>query len=149
VKISWTDPRFHNAWLALDRNGNGQIDDLTELFGNFTPQPSSPNPNGFAALAVFDELQNGGNGNGVIDPGDSVYSSLRLWVDVNHDGISQSDELFTLSAAGVFALDLRYFDDKRVDQFGNQFRYRSRIWEERQNHLDQRCYDVFLVVEIK
>lgn len=148
INISWTDARFHNAWLALDRNGNGTIDALSELFGNYTPQPPSATPNGYAALAVFDELRNGGNGNGIIDPGDAVYSALRLWVDRNHDGVSQSDELFTLPAAGIFSIELHYFEDKRVDRYGNQFRYRSWVIN-KDMHSDPRCYDVFLLEEMQ
>jgi hypothetical protein len=68
MQTSWTDKNYSNAWLVLDRNGNGVIDDAAELFGNLTPQPDGPNHNGYKALAVFDDPKNGGNGNGRIDP---------------------------------------------------------------------------------
>jgi hypothetical protein len=73
-QISWTDRAWRNGWLVLDRNGNGRIDNLTELFGDLTPQPPSEERNGFRALAVFDEPANGGDGNGFINPTDAVYS---------------------------------------------------------------------------
>jgi hypothetical protein len=146
--ISWTDPHYHNAWLALDRNGNGRIDSLSELFGNYTPQPASANRNGYAALAVFDDLKNGGNGDGILDPNDAVYAQLRLWIDLNHDGISQPGELFTLPEAGLFSINLRYHEDDWKDQYGNEFRYRSSVVE-RDSSVRNACYDVFLLEELK
>ena len=143
VQMSWTDPAFSNGFLVLDRNGDGVINDATELFGNLTPQPPSETPNGFLALAVFDEPTNGGNDNGFIDPGDAVYGKLRVWIDTNHNGISEPGELHALRELGIERIDLRYRLSRNVDQFGNQFRYRAKIWDAAGRDHDA-CYDVFL-----
>ena len=144
VQTSWTDSAYSNGFLVLDRNGDGVINDGSELFGTETPQPPTTTPNGFNALAVYDLAVNGGNGNGVIDPGDAVWQRLRVWIDSNHDGVSQPNELHALSDFGISQLDLRYRLSLYTDQFGNQFRYEADLQDSLGRKPD-RFYDVMLL----
>ena len=142
--MAWTAPGSGNAFLCLP-DSNGACDDGKDLFGSSTPQPPSSTPNGFAALAVYDQHASGGNGDGVIDARDGIFSSLRLWIDSNHDGISQANEIYTLPQLGITSISLNYKWDQRTDQYGNVFRYRAQI--ERTDSGTHMVYDVFFVVQ--
>ncbi len=150
AKIAWTSADSGNAFLALDRNHNGRIDSGKELFGNLTAQPPSADPNGYLALSEFDKPENGGNGDGIIDSRDAVYSKLLLWIDANHNGISESNELHTLPELRVFSIDLHYHDARRFDEYGNWFHYTAAL---NPDALDgkskdgRRTYDVFFQVD--
>lgn len=147
-QISWTVGSTDDAWLAQDRNSNGVVDDGTELFGNFTAQPTpsgGAEKNGFLALAEFDDVVNGGNEDGVISGQDRVFRRLRLWQDVNHNGLSESAELHKLTDLGLRKISLDYRESNRADQYGNIFRYRTRVLDAHDAQLGRWAWDVFLV----
>jgi hypothetical protein len=136
VQIAWTAPRSTNAFLVLDRDGDGLITSGKELFGSMSAQPPSADANGFRALALLDD-----NHDGWIDVRDAVYPLLRLWIDSNHNGISEPPEMHTPAELGVRAMELHYQEHRWRDAHGNQFRYRARILSDAG---EKWAYDVIL-----
>jgi hypothetical protein len=143
-QIGWTAVGADDAWLARDRNGNGRIDDGRELFSDTAEQRASGEPNGFLALAMLDEPAYGGNGDDRIDRHDRDFAELLLWLDRNHDGISQSGELTPLANGDVKAIDLDYRSSNRHDRNGNYFRYRAKVSSKKDSDVGRWAYDVFV-----
>jgi hypothetical protein len=146
IQMAWSAAGADNAFLALP-SADGLVHGGKQLFGDYTPQPTSATPNGFAALAVYDDPKNGGNGDGVIDSRDAIFASLRLWIDANHDGISQPEEIHTLASLGVNSISLTYKLSEKEDHYGNRFRYRARVNPDDPDasHVGRTAYDVFFV----
>ena len=102
--------------LVLDRNGDGTITDGRELFGDSTVlADGSLAKHGFVALADLDS-----NGDGKITSLDSRFAELRVWRDLDQDGVSDAGELFTLGELGIAELNTAYTDTNRHLVGGNQ-----------------------------
>jgi hypothetical protein len=112
------------VFLAFDRNGNGAIDDIEELFGNNTTGPDGKkSANGFDALAKYDA-----NLDGQIDAKDVIYTQLVVWADRNSNGKTDAQELQSLGAAGIARIDLHYQGvTQRLDSYGNESQQRSQV----------------------
>ncbi|WP_226595807.1 calcium-binding protein [Marinobacter nauticus] len=104
-----------DALLALDLNANGVIDNGRELFGNSTLlSDGSAAENGFEALRELDS-----NEDGVIDASDELFGDLRLFQDLDQDGLTDEGELLSLEEAGIDQLFLDYTSQNFVDASGN------------------------------
>jgi hypothetical protein len=133
-QVAWTHPDSDEAFLAMDRNGNGRIDDGSELFGDATPATRDPESgvwvnaaNGFEALKFLENPDYGvSRADQILDANDAPFSQLLLWRDANHNGISEPDELTPAAAAGLESISA---DDVKTsgrrDRHGNLFRLRA------------------------
>jgi hypothetical protein len=138
---AWTHANSDDAWLVLDWNEDGVINDGGEMFGNMSPQPAPAAgqlKNGFAALAEHD------GGDQLIDDRDPVFASLRLWQDQDHDGVSQPGELHTLPELGVAGISVDYAADRVADKHGNSFRYRAAVHGTPGSTVGMTAWDVWL-----
>ena len=115
----WVQP--DDAFLVLDKNGNGTIDNGRELFGDATLKSNGQlASNGFDALADLDTIANGGNADGIVNASDTQYAGLRLWRDLNQDGISQTGELFTLASQNIIGINVASNAHSQILPNGNQ-----------------------------
>jgi hypothetical protein len=121
--IAWTARGSALMFLALDRNGNGVIDDGSELFGTASPTRIARTArNGFVALAEFDT-----NRDALIDESDPIFPSLLLWLDWDHDAVSRADEVVAVATTGVTSIELQHRWRLRRDRNGNYFAYEGNV----------------------
>lgn len=125
-----------------------------DLFGNFAPQPPSTKDrpaNGYAALLVWDQPENGGNADGQISMADRAVQrgiapgGIVLWIDGNHDGTAQPDEVYTFQEKGVRSIAAgEYRRSDWIDSAGNSFRFAAPV--HLLNGKRTKSFDVFLVL---
>jgi len=101
-QTGWVSP--DDALLVKDLNGNDVVNGIDELFGSLTED-------GFTALRAFDD-----NKDGRVDEADTNFASLRLWRDLDSDGVSDAGELFQLADYGVVALELNAVESQRAHE---------------------------------
>jgi hypothetical protein len=143
-RVAWTRAQAADAFLALDRDGDGRIGNGGELFGNFTKLRSGTTAsNGFEALAELDD-----NRDAIIDARDAAWPLLLLWTDGDHDGVSAPDELLPIASSPITALGTDYQVVRRTDRWQNYLRSMAHYWTA--NGAAQNAgvyYDVFLQIE--
>jgi len=148
IKELWYGVKADNnddAFLVLDINRNGTIDNGSELFGNYTAFYLSPTSDtirnfqngtikpedykfyrfpfkrlpehGFEALSVYDRKENGGNENGWIDGGDIIYPFLKLWVQDLNENNNHHNILSDKVPISSFGIEIKlsYIEMKEVD----------------------------------
>lgn len=121
--IAWTQADDDSAFLAIDRNHNGVIDDASELFGNHTLAGRN---NGFDALIGYSILLGGDTDGALLDLTSEhpLFSQLLLWQDSNHNGISEPYELRPFSDL-YQSIALHYDYTDRTDHYGNLFGFKG------------------------
>ena len=123
--IQWVSVGTDDGFLAIDLNDNGIIDNGSELFGKGTDLKliGDKASNGYIALRQYDLVELGGNGDQRIDEKDKIWSSLKIWVDSNADGFSQSSEIKGISEHAINNINIKPRTTQnvnvRLDQAGN------------------------------
>lgn len=81
----------------------------------------------------------------MISSADDVFTSLRLWQDTNHNGVSETEEMHTLPSLNIARVHLNYKESKHVDKHGNRFKYRAKVDDAKKAKVGRWAWDVFLV----
>jgi hypothetical protein len=109
VNTGWVSPT--DGLLVLDRNHDGAVNDGSELFGSSTTLSNGSKAlDGYAALRDLDANQDG-----VMDSNDAVFNDLKVWVDANSDGASETGELKSLSQLGITSISTQAVAIPQID----------------------------------
>lgn len=126
-RVAWS--LSGDGFLVRDRNGNGQIDNITEMFGSGRASFNGgtavqQGTSGFAELTTLDS-----NFDGVINALDVEFATLRVWIDANGDAITDDGELKTLGELGIVSISLKTLqsDDLDCGCDGTEVTYRSDV----------------------
>jgi len=120
LQLGWTDG--NDGLLVWDRNGDGHINNGTELFGEaMLKQDGTRARDGFDALSDIDS-----NLDGMFDAKDTLFEQVQVWVDANRDGVTDAGELRSLAQLGIASLDLKAEASDRVEN-GNLYGLVSRF----------------------
>jgi len=141
----WVRSGEDDALLVRDINGDGQINDGSELMGEGTHLELYPGQlavDGFDALAQFDRVSLGGNADGWIDASDLIWNELNLWTDLNADGRTDPQEVTSLESHQIVSFRLEYEQRDINDDAGNDLRLWS-IATGADGHADRNIVDVF------
>jgi len=141
--LTWTDAGTAEGFLWVNLNNKNRVDNGSELFGIGTVLPDgSKAKDGFEALAMYDQPAQGGNSDGIIDAHDAVWNKLRLWVDANHDGTCQPNEVSPIHKYGIEGISLSATRTNTVDIHGNGHYLTSRYWRHEGGRIQYYDIDV-------
>ena len=145
IKMQWTAPSGNDAFVMIDKNGNGIVDNGSELLTNYNQLmlQNTQAPNGFADLAQYDLVSLGGNDDGFISEADTVWHDLRLWLDSNADGISTPNEILKPQSIGLTHLYTIPKENNRKDAAGNLLP----LWAWSKN-LNKKSHNKYKMVDV-
>jgi len=145
---SWTKRGARDGFLCYDRDGSEYIESGRELFGNRTLLPDGTTAtSGYEALRELDVPSQGGNSDGRLTAEDEKFRTLCVWIDEDHDGMSDPGELLSLAQAGVVEISYEFHESRHRDMHGNEFRFQAAVkLQNPQGHpRSSTSYDVFFV----
>lgn len=141
-RVAWS--LANDGFLVRDRNGNGLIDNGTELFGtaNVDSSGNRTGSDGFVELRQLDS-----NGDGIISELDTDFATLQVWIDANGDGLTDEGELKSLEELGLVSISLstRQSNDLDCGCDGTEVTYMSSIT--RTDGTLAQIYDAWLSID--